>query len=105
MKKLNKHMKKEQDIKSFINKLFCEDSLKKLKEIPSDSVDLIFADPPYNLQLKNELWRPKCTKVDAVDDEWDKFSSFKEYDNFCKEWLIECQRILKDTGTIWVIGS
>ena len=98
-------MKKEQDIKSFINKLFCEDSLKKLKEIPSDSVDLIFADPPYNLQLKNELWRPNQTKVDGVDDDWDKFDSFEHYDKFCKEWLQECQRILKNTGTIWVIGA
>jgi len=94
-----------ESIDAVVNRVLCDDALTKLKELPSNSVDLIFADPPYNLQLKNELWRPNCTKVDAVDDEWDKFSSFKEYDAFCKQWLTECQRILKETGTIWVIGS
>ncbi len=93
------------DLAEFENKVICADSLKKLKEFPDNSIDLIFADPPYNLQLKNELWRPNQTKVDAVDDEWDKFEGFEEYDKFSKEWLIECQRVLKDTGTIWVIGS
>jgi modification methylase len=95
----------KKDIKEFINHVFPEDSLKKLKDIPDNSVDLVFADPPYNLQLKNELWRPNQTKVDAVDDDWDKFSSFAEYDKFCEEWLKECQRVLKTTGTIWVIGA
>ena len=66
---------------------------------------LIFADPPYNLQLQQELWRPNMTKVDAVDDAWDQFSSFEEYDTFTKHWLTACRRVLKDTGTIWVIGS
>lgn len=98
-------MQKETNILDFVNKVFCEDSLKKLKEIPSDSVDLVFADPPYNLQLRNELWRPNQTKVDAVDDEWDKYESFEHYDGFTKEWVKECQRILKPTGTIWIIGS
>jgi len=105
MKRLSKNMEKKKDINEFVNKVFCEDSLKKLKEIPDNSVDLIFADPPYNLQLKNELWRPNQTKVDAVDDEWDKYESFEAYDKFCEKWLKECQRILKETGTIWVIGT
>mgnify|MGYP005839661235 CR=1 FL=1 len=69
-----------------------------------NSVGLIFAGPPYNLQLQGELWRPNQTKVDAVNDEWDKFESFEEYDNFCKGWLIECRCVLKENGT-WVIGS
>ena len=76
-----------------------------MKKIPDNSIDLIFADPPYNLQLQGELWRPNQTKVDAVNDDWDKFSSFEEYDNFCQEWLKECKRVLKENGTIWVIGS
>jgi len=107
MQRVNKIMEKrvQAEIDKYVNQLFCEDSLKKLKEIPSNSIDLIFADPPYNLQLKNELWRPNQTKVDAVDDDWDKFGSFKEYDKFSEEWLKECQRILKETGTIWVIGA
>jgi modification methylase len=104
-KRRGRKMEKEKSIKDFVNKIFCEDSIKKLKEIPANSIDLIFADPPYNLQLKNELWRPNQTKVDAVDDDWDKFDGFEEYDKFCKDWLKECQRVLKDTGTIWVIGA
>jgi len=100
-----KMVTKSKSINEFLNKTFCKDSPKKLKEIPNNSVDLIFADPPYNLQLKNELWRPNQTKVDAVDDEWDKYESFEHYDKFAKEWLKECQRILKPTGTIWVIGA
>ena len=73
--------------------------------LPENSVDLIFADPPYNLQLQNELYRPNQTRVAAVDDSWDKFASFAEYDKFTREWLAACRRVLKDTGTIWVIGS
>lgn len=76
-----------------------------LATFPEKSVDLIFADPPYNLQLQNELWRPNMTKVDAVDDEWDQFADFAEYDRFTREWLTACRRVLKDTGTLWVIGS
>ena len=76
-----------------------------LNSLPEKSIDLIFADPPYNLQLQQELWRPNMTKVDAVDDDWDKFLSFSDYDDFTKEWLSACKRVLKDTGTIWVIGS
>jgi len=68
-------------------------------------VDCIFADPPYNLQLRNDLYRPDMSKVDAVNDGWDQFADFKEYDAFTLNWLRACQRVLKDTGTIWVIGS
>ena len=68
-------------------------------------MDLIFADPPYNLQLRNDLYRPNMTKVDAVNDGWDKFKGFSEYDAFTREWLSASQSVLKETGTIWVIGS
>ncbi len=76
-----------------------------LATLPEASVDLVFADPPYNLQLQRDLYRPNLSKVDAVDDGWDKFGSFDEYDEFTLKWLRACQRVLKDTGTIWVIGS
>ncbi len=88
-----------------LNSIINGDCLEELKKIPDCSVDLIFADPPYNMQLKNDLYRPNNTKVDGVNDDWDKFASFEEYDKFCIDWLKECKRILKDTGTIWVIGS
>ena len=81
------------------------DCLKILPLLPDKSVDLIFADPPYNLQLKNELYRRDMSRVDGVSDDWDKFNSFEEYDNFSKQWLFECKRILSDTGSIWVIGT
>ncbi len=76
-----------------------------LAGFPESSVDLIFADPPYNLQLQQELWRPNLTRVDAVNDAWDQFRSFEEYDAFTRSWLSACRRVLKDTGTIWVIGT
>jgi DNA modification methylase len=76
-----------------------------LATLPEKSVDLIFADPPYNLQLQQELWRPNMTKVDGVDDAWDMFDSFADYDRFTEDWLFQCRRVLKDTGTLWVIGS
>src|SRR5262249_9787558 len=81
------------------------DCLDELKKLPSASVDLVFADPPYNLQLDGELLRPNNTVVDGVDDDWDKFSSFADYDGFCRAWLGECWRILKPDGALWVIGS
>jgi len=81
------------------------DCVELLKSLPDNSVDLIFADPPYNLQLNGELYRPNQTKVDAVDDEWDKFESNKAYDNFTTAWLTESRRVLKKTGSIWVIGT
>ena len=76
-----------------------------LKTIPSKTFDLVFADPPYNLQIGKKLKRPDDSKVNGVNDKWDRFKNFEHYDNFCKEWLSECKRILKDNGTIWVIGS
>ena len=76
-----------------------------LATLPPRSVDLIFADPPYNLQLRGDLWRPNLTRVDAVDDAWDQFGSFAEYDKFTREWLLACREVLKDNGTLWVIGS
>ena len=76
-----------------------------LPNLPENSVDLIFADPPYNLQLQEELWRPNVTKVDAVDADWDKFENLAAYDDFTRQWLSECRRVLKPTGTLWVIGS
>jgi len=88
-----------------LNTVIQGDCVEKLKEIPNNSIDLVFADPPYNMQLKNALYRPNNTKVDGVYDHWDKFASFSEYDNFCVDWLKECKRVLKDTGSIWVIGS
>ncbi|MCJ7532694.1 MAG: site-specific DNA-methyltransferase [Anaerolineales bacterium] len=81
------------------------DCIEVLNSLPEKSVDLIFADPAYNLQLQNELWRPNMTKVDAVGDDWDKFSGLAEYDRFTQDWLTACRRVLRDTGTIWVIGS
>ena len=87
------------------NKLINGDSLQELKKIPDETVDLIFADPPYNLQLKSELTRPDRSKVSAVNDKWDKFENFKKYDDFLYSWLTECKRILKKNGAIWVIGS
>ncbi len=79
--------------------------LEELAKLPSASVDMVFADPPYNLQLAGQLTRPDHTIVDAVDDAWDQFDSFASYDAFSKSWLAECRRILKPDGTIWVIGS
>ncbi|MCP4359223.1 MAG: site-specific DNA-methyltransferase, partial [Chloroflexi bacterium] len=88
-----------------LNQIIQGNCLDVLASLPEKSVDLIFADPPYNLQLQKTLWRPNLTKVDAVDDEWDQFASVKAYDEFSLGWLQACRRVLKDTGTIWVIGS
>jgi modification methylase len=81
------------------------DCLETLKRLPDKCVDLVFADPPYNLQLGGDLLRPDNSKVDAVDDDWDRFASFDTYDDFTKIWLSECRRVLKDDGSLWVIGS
>lgn len=88
-----------------LNQILLGDCIGILKTLPENSVDLIFADPPYNLQLRNDLYRPNMTKVSAVDDGWDKFVGFEEYDAFTREWLSACQYVLKETGTLWVIGS
>ncbi len=81
------------------------DCVAEMARLPDKSVDMIFADPPYNLQLGGDLFRPEGSRVDAVDDEWDKFESLTAYDNFTREWLEQARRILKDDGTLWVIGS
>ncbi|WP_424931254.1 site-specific DNA-methyltransferase [Amaricoccus macauensis] len=81
------------------------DCIEVMRSMPAESVDLIFADPPYNLQLKGTLHRPDNSRVDAVDDDWDRFSSFAAYDAFTRDWLIEARRLLKPDGAIWVIGS
>ena len=88
-----------------LNQILKGDCVENLYSLPEKSIDLIFADPPYNLQLQNELHRPNMSKVDAVDDSWDKFDSFEVYDDFTRKWLTACKRILKPTGSIWVIGS
>ena len=81
------------------------DCIEKLAALPADSVDLVFADPPYNLQLEATLSRPDQSVVDAVDDEWDKFSSFAEYDGFTRRWLAAVRRVMKKNATLFVIGS
>ncbi|PZQ80891.1 MAG: modification methylase [Ancylobacter novellus] len=81
------------------------DCVAALSRLPAASVDLVFADPPYNLQLQGELKRPDDSRVDAVDDAWDKFESFQAYDAFTRAWLLAVRRVLKPTGTLWVIGS
>ena len=81
------------------------DCIAEMAKLPDRSVDMIFADPPYNLQLGGDLFRPEGSRVDAVDDEWDEFDSLTAYDDFTRRWLAEARRILKDDGTIWVIGS
>ncbi|MBL8584538.1 MAG: site-specific DNA-methyltransferase [Rhizobiaceae bacterium] len=81
------------------------DCISTLEKLPAGCVDVIFADPPYNLQLDGDLHRPDQSKVDAVDDDWDQFESFAAYDAFTRAWLLAARRVLKPTGTIWVIGS
>ena len=88
-----------------VNSILHGDCIERLKSLPESSVDLIFADPPYNLQLQNDLYRPNMTKVAAVNDGWDRFEGFAEYDTFTHDWLSACRRVLKETGTIWVIGT
>lgn len=81
------------------------DCVARMNALPEGCADLIFADPPYNMQLRGDLHRPDQSKVDAVDDHWDQFGSFAEYDRFTHDWLTAARRVLKDTGSIWVIGS
>jgi len=88
-----------------LNQILSGDCIEVMNSLPEASVDLIFADPPYNLQLKGDLHRPDNSKVDAVDDAWDQFDSFKVYDRFTRAWLKAARRLLKPHGAIWVIGS
>lgn len=88
-----------------VDQILAGDCIDIMNGLPERSVDLIFADPPYNLQLNGELRRPNNTKVEGVEEDWDKFTGFESYDAFSRDWLRAAKRVLKDTGTIWVIGS
>lgn len=88
-----------------LNQILAGDCIKIMNSLPEGSVDLIFADPPYNLQLRGDLLRPDNSRVDAVDDEWDKFAGYSVYDDFTRAWLAAARRLLKPNGAIWVIGS
>ena len=88
-----------------LDQILIGDCIAAIERLPAASVDLVFADPPYNLQLGGDLRRPDDSLVDAVDDDWDKFSSFSEYDAFTRAWLSACRRVLKPDGALWVIGS
>ena len=92
-------------VAQYRNKIILGDCIDVMNAMPEKSIDLIFADPPYNLQLNHALTRPDQSLVDPVDDEWDKYASFAEYDSFTRLWLTAARRVLKDTGTLWVIGS
>src|SRR3954454_1971527 len=93
------------DIRPLYNTILIGDCLTEIQRIPSASIDVVFADPPYNLQLVQELHRPDHSRVDGVDEAWDKFGSFSDYDAFTRAWLKQCRRILKPMGSLWVIGS
>ena len=88
-----------------VDAILIGDCVDRMNRLPARSVDLVFADPPYNLQLDGDLHRPDQSKVDAVDDHWDQFDSFEAYDAFTRAWLLAVRRVLKPNGTIWVIGS
>ncbi|MEM9247535.1 MAG: site-specific DNA-methyltransferase [Pseudomonadota bacterium] len=88
-----------------LNTIIAGDCVEAMRGLPDASVDLVFADPPYNLQLKGTLHRPDNSRVDAVDDAWDKFTGFEAYDAFTRAWLAEARRVLKPDGALWVIGS
>jgi len=88
-----------------LDRILPGDCIEVMHALPEKSVDLVFADPPYNLQLQSDLWRPNMTRVEGVDDGWDQFGGFADYDRFTRDWLSACRRVLKDSGTLWVIGS
>jgi modification methylase len=88
-----------------LGQIIQEDCVEAMSRLPAACIDMIFADPPYNLQLGGDLFRPEGGRVDAVDDDWDKFDTFASYDTFTRGWLKEARRILKPNGTLWVIGS
>ncbi len=93
------------EARPFLDRIFVGDCVAELEKLPAKSVDLVFADPPYNLQLAGALHRPDQSLVDAVDDAWDQFESFEAYDAFTRAWLLAVRRVLKPDGTLWVIGS
>ena len=88
-----------------LNSILAGDCIEAMRMLPEGCVDLVFADPPYNLQLRGDLHRPDNSRVDAVDDAWDRFTGFEAYDRFTRAWLAEARRLLKPTGALWVIGS
>ena len=88
-----------------LDQVLLGDCLRMMRMLPPASVHCVFADPPYNLQLRGELRRPDDSLVDGVDDDWDRFSDFAAYDAFTREWLSECRRLLRKDGTLWVIGA
>ncbi|MBU3076503.1 site-specific DNA-methyltransferase [Sphingomonas quercus] len=88
-----------------VDRIIRDDCVAAMRALPDACVDMIFADPPYNLQLGGDLFRPEGGRVDAVTDDWDRFDTFAAYDRFTREWLAEARRILKPDGTLWVIGS
>ncbi len=88
-----------------VDQIIPGDCIKVMDALPEKSVDIVFADPPYNLQLEKTLWRPDASRVNGVEEAWDQFTGFEAYDHFTMQWLVGCRRVLKDTGTIWVIGS
>ncbi len=88
-----------------LDRIIQRDCIEAMAALPDSSIDMVFADPPYNLQLGGDLFRPEGGRVDAVDDDWDKFDTFASYDKFTRAWLAEARRILKPDGTLWVIGS
>lgn len=93
------------DLQQSLNTIIQGDSVEQLAALPPESADLVFADPPYNLQLQKDLYRPNQTRVDGVFDSWDQFDSLQAYDAFTRDWLKACRRVLKKDGAIWVIGS
>ncbi|MCQ8780745.1 site-specific DNA-methyltransferase [Mangrovibrevibacter kandeliae] len=95
----------EAESREWLDTILKGDCVARMSALPDRSVDAIFADPPYNLQLGGDLTRPDQSKVDAVDDDWDRFESFQAYDAFTRAWLLAARRVLKPTGSIWVIGS
>lgn len=103
---IDKDEKAKYNINEVKNKIIWGDALKVLKKIPEESVDMVFVDPPYFLQLPNKkLIRWSGTEVNGVNDDWDKFKDFEDYDNFTKKWLSEIKRIMKPKATLWVIGT
>jgi len=102
---IDPHASSPADFQDWSNKIIQGDCISVLSRLPRHCIDVIFADPPYNLQLGGVLHRPDHSLVDGVDDDWDKFADFAAYDAFTRAWLMACRRVLKPNGTIWVIGS
>ena len=87
-----------------VNRIILGDCIEIMNSLPTESVDVVFADPPYNLQLSGELHRPNNSRVDGVEEQWDRFESFAAYDRFTQAWLTAARRVLKPNGTLWVRG-